>query len=155
MDIPHAAVELMGGHVESPALGVAAGAVSALSALRGFQNFQSGGTIHNIEGIGNLALAAASGLEAYEIFSGGEHGHHHHHSHGPGIAGTLEAVHGLAEITVGGLELKQGGRNAIGLTRIAKGAAGVAAALIPGAAPVGHLLHLGAAIALTAMDPTH
>jgi len=155
VDIPHAALDVVAGHLPSPVLGVASGAVSALSVVRGIQNLRAGGVEHSLEGIGNLALAASSGMHAYEALAGGEHAHGHHHTHGPGIAGTLEMVHGMAEMAIGGMELKNGDRKALGLAKMAKGGAVVAAALIPGAAPVAHLLHLGAAMTVAVMDPTH
>lgn len=145
-------MDVLGGRFDSPALGVAAGAVSAMAAVRGIQNFRTGGLVHNIEGVGNLALAASSGLGAYESFFG-EHGGHHHHE--MGLAGGLEMVHGVAEMAVGGIELKRGGRKALALTKMLKGGSVLAAQLIPGAAPLGHLVHLGASVAVGVMDPTH
>jgi hypothetical protein len=155
VDVPHAAMDVAAGHFDSPALGVAAGAVSVLATVRGVQNFRSGGLVHNIEGVGNLALAASSGMGAYEAFFSDHGDHHHHHGHEFGLASGLEMVHGLAEMAVGGIELKRGGRTALSLTKIAKGGAVVAAQLIPGAGPLGHLIHLGAAVAVAAMDPKH
>jgi hypothetical protein len=145
-------MDVAAGHIDSPAMGVAAGVVSGLAAVRGIQNLRTGGLVHNIEGVGNLALAASSGMGAYEAFFSDHGGHHHHEM---GLAGGLEMVHGLAEMAVGGIELKRGGRKALSLTKMLKGGAVVAAQLIPGAAPLGHLVHLGACVAVAAMDPTH
>lgn len=151
VDLPHSVIDLVGDHVDSSVLGAAQGAVSVLAGVRGFQNLRLGGLIHNIEGLGNLALAASSGLGAYESFLG-DRGHHHHEF---GLAGGLEMLHGAAEVAVGGLELKQGERRSLALTRMAKGAATLTAGFIPGVAPVAFLVHLGATVAVTAMDPTH
>ena len=157
VDVPHAFLDLADGHLDSHLIGAASGAVSALSLARSFQNFQAGGLIHNIEGAGNLALAASSGMGAYQAFFGAdEHGgHHHHHHEGIGLISGLEMAHGVAEMVVGGLEVREGGRTAIGLTRLLKGGSVLAANLIPGAAPIGQLVHLGAVLAVTAMDPKH
>lgn len=157
VELPHAAIEAFGEHHhDSAVVGVAHGAVSALATMRGIQQLKMGGAVHTIEGVGQLALAGASGLGAYSaLFGGEEHGHHHHHEHGIGLGGALEITHGLAEIAVAGLEVKQEGRKAISLVRMAKGASTLAAHLVPGAASVAHAVHLGTVVALAAMDPKH
>lgn len=153
VDVPHAVIELAADHVDPHLIGAANGAVSALSLARGIQNFQAGGLVHNIEGVGNVALAASSGIGAYQAFLGDHHEHGHHH--GLSLTGGLEMVHGAAEIAIGGIEVKEEGRTAIGLARIVKGGSVLAAQLIPGAGPISGLVHLGAVLTVTALDPKH
>lgn len=159
VELPHAALETFVGHEASTLGGAAHGAIGALAAVRGVQNLRAGGLIHNIEGAGNLALAAASGLTAYEMFTEiAVHSEHavEEHGHGLGAVTALEVAHGLAEIAVGGIELKKGTkRPGVSLLRIAKGSAVLAAQLIPAVAPVATALHLGAVLATTAADPNH
>jgi len=140
-------------------VGGASAAISLLAAARGVQNFRDGGLEHRIEGFGNLALAASSGMVAFDTFTeshGHEaHDHSHGHSHGFGVIGALECLHGAAEIAVGSMETRRADRRAIGLLRIAKGAAAIGSHAIPGAATALQLVHLGTVCALTALDPRH
>lgn len=155
VDTSHAALDLYSHQGGSDRfVGTASAAISVLSGIRGFQNLAVGGKEHKIEGIGNLALSAASGMVAYESFFAG-HGHHGHHGHGFGLIGALECVHGLAEISVGAMEVKRPERRKIGLLRMAKGAAVLGSQVIPGAAAALQTFHLGSSCVLAAMDPLH
>jgi hypothetical protein len=158
VDVAHAGLEVYAHHGGNETfVGGASAAISLLAAVRGVQNLRGGGLEHNIEGVGNLALSAASGLVAYQSFteSHGHEAHGHAHSHGFGVVGALECAHGLAEMAVGTLETKRPERRNIGLIRIAKGAAVLGSQVIPGAAGVLQLVHLGATCTLAAMDPLH
>ena len=164
VELPHAIMETFVGHDHAtPVAGAAAGAIGVLAAARGVQSMRIGGTIHNIEGVGNLALAVASGLTAYEMFTEAAEAHEHvsehlheHGGHGFGAVTALEVAHGLAEIAVGGVELKKGTkRPGVSALRIAKGTLVLASQLIPSAAPIAQVLHLGTVVATTALDPKH
>ena len=160
VETPHALMEALGAHEHPSALtGAAAGAVGALAAVRSLQNFQVGGAVHNIEGVGNLALAAAGGLTAYEMFTeaGEAHGHGHGHAegHGFGLIGALEVAHGLAELTVGGMELRKPGRTGASVLRLIKGTSILAAQLVPSVAGLANFVALGSTIAGAVADPYH
>ncbi len=135
-------------------VGAVSAGIGVLAATRAVQKFQQGGLAHNLEGAAHLALAGASGLSALGIFSGSHAGHGH--SHGHGAVGVLEIAHGVAEVAAAAVEMKQGlTKTSTGLLRVAKGASVVAAELIPGAAGICHLVHLGTALAAAYADPTH
>lgn len=157
IDLPHAAVEvyLTSGHGNAgPVTGAISAGVGVLAATRAVQKFREGGLAHNLEGTANLALAGASALSAFEMFSGHDHGHGH--GHGLGAVGVLEVVHGAAEVAAAAVEIKQGRtKPSTGLLRMAKGASVVAGQLIPGAAGICSVIHLGTALAAAYADPTH
>lgn len=160
VETPHALMEALGAHEHPSTLtGAAAGAIGALAAIRSVQNFQVGGAVHNIEGLGNVALAAAGGLTAFEMLSeaGEAHGHAHGHAegHGFGLVGALEVAHGLAELTVGGMELRRPGRTGASVLRLIKGTSILAAQLVPSVAGLANFVALGSTIAGAVVDPLH
>lgn len=168
VELPHAAMELLAGHdSDSVAIGSLSGAVGILAAVRGVQNFQTGGAIHTVEGLGSFALAASSGLTAFQTFKNAHEAHHHHgHDHGHALSSlehhhnplisALEVSHGLAEIVVGGLELREDTpKPAVSLLRIAKGSAAIAAQLLPTIAQPALLAKFGLTAAIAVLDPKH